>query len=149
MTTLVDDTVVEMLTPEKFELYWPSISKQLDYIPHVWSIWWTKDYIRQMVMQGLWQCWGVGDGMAITVVTFTQIVNFPANKVFQVILAFGEGIDKALPTLVASYEKFASGMGCTMAEVTGRPGWEAKLRAHGFRRQTVILTRTVEQVRMN
>lgn len=143
------DIEVHMLKGEKFESYWPQISHQLDYIPQFWATWWTKDSIREGVLAGRFQCWGVGNVREIKVVTFSQIATYPANKIFQVILAFGEGIDEALPALVATYEKFCFDTGCTIAEVTGRPGWAEKLSRYGFRRQSMVLTRKLPKLEIN
>jgi len=147
--TLPSDVEVHMLVGERFEHYWPQISLQLDFIPQFWATWWTKESIREGVLSGRFQCWGVGDAQQIRVVTFSQIATYPANRIFQVILAFGEGIDEALPALVATYEKFCFDSGCTIAEVTGRPGWSSKLSRYGFRQQSAVLTRKLTQLKVN
>jgi len=138
-----------MLSGDRFEHHWQSIASELDFIPHVWATWWTKESLREGVLNGRFQCWAAGDESRITVVAFSQIADYPANRIFQVFLAFGQGIDEVAPVLEAVWEQFAAKSGCSIGEVTGRPGWGPRLRKLGFRQQSCTFTRSVSNLRIN
>lgn len=149
VTELEVKTTAELLGGARFVHYWPFISSQLDFIPHVWATWYTKETLREGVLSGRYQCWAVGDEKSITVVAFSQIAEFPANRIFQVFLAFGQEIEGVAPILEAVWEKFASDVGCTICEVVGRPGWGPFLRKFGFRQESCTFTRAVKNLRIN
>lgn len=132
-----------------FLQYWPAIAGELRYIPHVWSDWWTLDSIHDAVLQGAWQCWVVGTDETIRGVVMSQIVVYPANRIFQIVLAFGEGLLSYVPHLEGAFEKFASDSHCTLCEVTGRPGWGPHLRRIGFHQGTTTFTKTVRNLQVN
>lgn len=140
---------VELLGEEKFLRFWPSISVQLDTVPHTWDTYWTKETLREFVLSGRFQCWGIGPDQTATIICFTQIVCYPAGNIMKIFLAFGQGIDEAIPVLLATFEKFAIDNGCKLMEIPdGRGGWEPKLRKVGFRRLGVTLGRRVETTRI-
>jgi hypothetical protein len=140
---------VELLTPEKFLHYWPMIEKQLDHVPHLWALWWTKDSIRDSVVAERFQCWGIGDAGTIHGIVFTQVVMYPANLVFQAFLAFGEGLTDAMDEIEATFERYCVIRGATLAEVTGRPGWGPRLRKKGFRQTCgAVFSKKLEPMRM-
>src|SRR5882762_11557156 len=104
--------VIEVLTIEKFDLYWPLIERELKTIPQFWEDHWTLEAIYNLTSSGRWQCWGVGLEDIVEVTVFTQVVDFPASKVFQVILAFGRNIDEYIEELNGMFEGFARNSGC-------------------------------------
>lgn len=141
---------VERLDGPKFSYYWPTISRELDGIAEHWDWWWTKESIYGLTMEGHFQCWGAGTPSELKVVVFSKISHFPANTILQIFLAFGNGFDEVAPGLVGAFERFADEAKCTLVEVSGRPGWERKLRKIGFRRMSSILAMKVpEPQRMN
>ena len=142
---------VERLEGVKFAYYWPAIERQLDFIPQYWSFWWTKDAIYGLTMDGTFQCWGAGTETELKMVMFSQVAHYPANTILQVFLAFGTGIDEVTSGVVETFRRFAVERGCTGVEVTGRPGWETKLKKVGFRRVSSTLAMRLESVveRMN
>lgn len=140
---------VELLSQEKFDLYWPRISKELDTIPHIWSTWWTKDYIREVGMTGQWQVWGIGTEQTITGVIFTQVLTYPARKLFQVVLAFGTGFDEILETIDQVFSNYAKRMDCDLIEIVGRSGWERKLQRLGFKKVTTVVAKRLYPERVN
>ena len=90
--TVVSPFLVELLSNEKFELYWPDIELKLDTVPHIWDCWWTKESIREQTLVGRFQCWTVGDANEVSGVVFSQIIHYPAASILQVFLAFGLGM---------------------------------------------------------
>ena len=139
---------VELLTPEKFVGYWPLIEKQLDFVPQLWALWWTKESLREGVCSGRFQCWGVGSNEVISAVIFSQGAFYPANSVFQAFLAFGDGLIDAIDEIEATFERYCSIRGVSAAEITGRPGWEAILRRKGFARTATVLTKRLKPMRL-
>ena len=146
---VVSPYLVEKLDPERFRHYWPQIEKELDNVPHIWAYWWTKESIVEFVLEGRFQCWTVGTERMVQGVLFSQIAHYPANAIFQVLFAFGEGMSEMLDELDATMSKFAVFNGCAYAEVIGRPGWQPKLRRQGFRYNRTVLMKEFEPIRMN
>lgn len=147
--TVVSPYIVELLSNEKFELYWPDIEQKLDTIPHVWASWWTKESIQELTLNGRFQCWTVGDANEVSGVVFSQIIHYPAASILQVFLAFGLGMVDTIGVIDATLSRFGSANGCQFAEVMGRPGWEPKLREFGFKVPRVTMIKRLEPVRMN
>lgn len=141
--------LVEKLEAEKFLIYWPQIEKELDTVPHIWSNRWTKEAIRDLTLEGRFQCWASGDENTVIGVVFSQIACYPAASVFQVLLAFGVGLPETVDAINATCEKFATFNGCSEMEVIGRDGWEPKLRNVGFKRTSMVWTRKLQPIRMN
>jgi hypothetical protein len=59
---------------------------------------------------------------------YTQVFNYVSTSVFQLMLVFGQGIDRMLPTIEAFFTKIAHDQGCTQFEVIGRRGWKRKFK---------------------
>jgi hypothetical protein len=137
-------TQVELLSVEKFVHYWPMIGRQLDFVPHMWALWWTKESLYEGVCAERFQCWGVGTANTITAVMFSQVALYPANSVLQVILAFGEGLTDAVDEVEAALERYCKVRGVDVCEITGRPGWEPLLRKKGFGRKSVVMSKRLD-----
>lgn len=144
----MSEFVAELLTPEKFSLYWPNIRARLKQVEHTWDKWWTLDYFFNASMERRIQVWTVGPPDKVRLVVFTQILYYPANVVLQAFLAFGGDMEEALPPLGAALEKFSAQNGCTMAHIVGRRGWTKFLEPFGFEEQSVNLFRAVETMRI-
>jgi len=142
-------TKVELLTVEKFCNYWSQIEKQLDFVPHLWALWWTKESIYSGVVSGGIQCWGVGDENVVRAVIFSRVSLFPANTIFQAFLAFGDGLVESIDEVEAVFERYCMMRGCTVAEISGRPGWENVLRRKGFGRTGTVMTKKLELRSLN
>src|SRR5262245_60374989 len=92
---------------EEWNTHWPKISAALDRIPQFWADYWTKESINGAVVQGQWQAWGFGGIGDINIVVLTQIMSFPASRILQMILAFGNDLERLLPLMEATFERFA------------------------------------------
>jgi hypothetical protein len=112
--------------PEEWIVYWPMISKELDTIPQWWAPYWTKEYINTNVLNGGWQAWGFGDIDKVNIIILTQVMMYPANRILQIMLAFGNSLDLCMPLMEATLERFAVETGSKFCEFIGRPGWESK-----------------------
>jgi hypothetical protein len=131
--------------PEEWEVHWPHISESLDRIPQHWSDYWTKESIFEQVMRGEWQAWGFGtEPDLLNVIVLTQLIDYPAGRVLQIVLAFGNHVEECLPVMEAVLERFAIVAGARWCEICGRTGWERKLPR--FRRRGVILRAEVPKI---
>jgi hypothetical protein len=130
------------LRNEEIVYYWPWINEELDRIPQTWSGHWTKDSLYELAMNERFQVWGFGPKKEIRVFVFTQIIHFPANRVLQIFLCFGNSLDEALPIIEATLERFALETSCALVEITGRRGWERKLK--NFHYDYTVMTRVME-----
>lgn len=131
-----------LIEPAQFEIYWPSIAKELNTVPHIWDQYFTLESIRDAVMQERWQVWTLGSKTQVSAVVFTTIIDFPAARVLQLVLAFGVGFRDYINQLTASLEKFALHNDCVRCEISGREGWEKLLPE--FKRAHVVLSRNLE-----
>lgn len=118
--------------------YRENIDVELERIRELWERRWTKPWIHEAVIRGLWQCWFFTKDEHIKVVVYTQVIDYPASRVLWVPLALGNGVDELLPLIEATLERFGQEMGCDECEITGRRGWERKL-SHRFKAQGVLL----------
>jgi hypothetical protein len=144
--------VVQVVRPHEFEAsrlrsedvkyYWPWIDRELDRIPQTWCGHWTKDSLYELTLNERFQLWGFGPPDKIQIFVFTQIVHYPANRILQAFLCFGNSLDDALPIIEATFERFAMETNCALFELSGRKGWERKLK--NFRHDYTVLTRDVE-----
>ncbi len=141
-------TRVEMMTTEQFQHYWPLIEKQLDFVPHLWQLWWTKQSLYDGTMNERFQCWAVSYNNIITAVIFSQVLTYPANTLFQAFLAFGDGLTDALDEIEAVFERYCQIRGIGLAEVCGRQGWGPLLRRKGFGQTSTVFTKKLTTARL-
>lgn len=134
---------ISLLEPPYFEYHWPSIEKELDRVPHIWSDHWTKESIFDAVMCHRMQCWTTGPKTAFTLVVFSQVVTYPAQIILQVGPIFGTGLMEALDLLDATLDRFAQVNGCSLIRSIVRPGFEKLLKDRGVKKSFVVLTRPV------
>jgi hypothetical protein len=133
---------------EQFFGFWPQLSADLDKVPHTWKHW-TKESICSEIAGGLTQIWGIGHPPQATLILFTAIKIHPALKVLSITWALGGLEDDMIPLLEATFMNFAQLNECDEVEVHGRPGWEAKLKPLGFRKDAVVLSRRVPKLNIN
>lgn len=141
-------TRVELMNADQFRHYWPLMEKQLDFVPHLWELWWTKESLYEGVCSERFQCWGVSQNNIIIAVIFSQVAIYPANVVFQAFLAFGDGLIEAVDEIEATFERYCQIREVTVAEICGRPGWESVLRKRGFGRTGTVLTKKLDIARL-
>lgn len=129
--------------------YWPTICVELDRIPQYWNTWWTKEYIYEAACREEMQVWAVGPKEQFQFVLITRIGFYPANRILQSVVGFGNHIELCAPVLWGAMQRFASTQGCTVVEVVGRQGWELMLKDKGFRRTGVIFEASVPSMKVN
>lgn len=145
--TVTDTYTTELIEKDDFERYWPSISSELDRVPHIWQRWYTKEALYQMALSGQFKVWGVGPVHQVRFVVFTQVIQYISGfKVLQGTLAFGNDVERCIPVFTASMEKMANDLGCKEFEIIGRRGWEKLLS--GFKERNVILVRELQHFKV-
>lgn len=134
------------LTVDEFHGFWPQISSMMDKIPHTWTHW-TKEYVQSAVEIGGLTAWCIGPPPDAILVFLTSIHLHPAQKVFCVEWAAGTFKKDMIPLIDATWTEFARIQDCTMVEVRGRIGWEPALKSVGFKREAVVWTRRMVDIR--
>jgi hypothetical protein len=135
-----------LLSPEQAMLYWPEIDKELDTVRHAWEIWWTKEALRQGVLDGWLNVWAIGGRESISLILFTQIVHYPANKMLRVVLIVGNRLEEFFDIAEAALEKYCINTGCLYIEAHGRDGWGK--RVPGIVKHGTMFTRKVTNLRV-
>jgi len=148
MNVLVTPYRVAQFTLEEVREFWPRLERMLDSVPHTWRHW-TKEHIRGSIENNSLQVWGIGPPGKATLILFTTVNAFPALKVLTVVWAAGTFDDAMLPLLEMTLGSFARLNSCDEVEIRGRLGWESKLKTLGFRHETSMWTRRIDNVRMN
>lgn len=121
---------------------WPQVVEQLMCIPHIWTGRWTLDALYTLSINSRFQLWAFGPEEELRVIVFTQIIEYPASRVVQAFLCFGNSLDDALPIIEATLERFCIENECKTFELVGRRAWERKLK--GFTLDCVVLTKAVK-----
>jgi hypothetical protein len=128
MGQVMSESVVSVFGQAEFERYWPMITAELDKVPHIWSPWWTKEFLWGQVVSGNVRLMGAGTQECLEVVAFTQITYYPASKILQCYMMIGQKVDKHLESLASAMEFLARENDCHWIEIIGRKGWSRKLR---------------------
>lgn len=136
------------LTPRGFEAQWPHIARVLDSHPEMWEDYHTKESLYNDVMSGALQAWAFSEDEKIRVILFTRLIDYPAGRILQVMLGFGNSIDRLLPQIEATLENFGRTTGCKLCEVIGRDGWAKKL-SHRFKKRAVVLLAPISEAAVN
>lgn len=144
-----DPFEVQLLTPPEFDDYWLLIAKELDRVPHIWNVWWTKEYLYEGGMSGRFQVWAVGPKTQVRLVLFSQVVFYPANRILQAVCMIGNSFEECAPVLEACLVRWAQLHECTVMEVVGRPGLEKALAPYGLRKSGVVLSKAVPNERIH
>lgn len=134
------------ISPEEYLSYWPYIDRELDCIPEIWSHHWTKESLYEGGMSGRFQVWGFGPPDKVNLIVFTQVAEFPAARILQVFLAFGNSLEDSLELIEATFERFAKEAECQYCEIFGRKGWQKKLPR--FKVEQVIMRCRVSDYRV-
>lgn len=137
-----EQSEVHILDLGNIQTYWPQIVGLLKSLPHTWRIY-TVDSLHNRILAGDIQVWVVGKE-DIRQVVFTQIANYPATRILEIIWGAGTGfIEEAIPALDATLERFAALQECDEIAIIGRRGWVKPLRKLGFSETSVVLSRPV------
>jgi len=145
----MSETVIELLEPDRVQLYWPEIVRQLNECPQVWRKWWTLDALYDAAAAHYIQCWAVGTEDSIHGMAFSRITELPTGSFFQVFLSCGHGLIEKADEIEATWERFADYHNCVMAEINGRPGWERVLKKRGFEKTSTTMSKSLTKAKVN
>lgn len=134
------------LSHEQYAFYWPSIERELDKVPHIWQPFFTKEYLRDIPLHQELIVWEAGIEGAMLIIIMGQFIHTPRGRGLSFRLALGNGLDKVMTQLEATFEHLASVMGCDFVEVRGRRGWLRKLP--GFKEDCVVISKQLGNFRV-
>lgn len=138
------------MPPETVGHYWPELEQRLDEAPELWNRVYTKNDIRERILDQRIQVWAVFNGRIIRLVFFTQRYVAPNGiATLQIFWMYGEGVRQVLELLDAAVDKFAAKLDCQMLEVVGRKGWERVLAPLGAEYQCTVFSRPVRTHKEN
>ena len=134
-----------LLSPEQIDEHWPNIAKLMVECPGYYD-YFTPEWTYSKAKSGDLQIWGMMDD-AIRGIIVTQIMVFPAQKVFESLGAAGVGLVEFLDEMDLVFEFIAADAGCSTIMARCRPGLERLLRKRGVFKQAVWLYRPVGKYR--
>ena len=134
-----------LLSPEQIDEHWPNIAKLMVECPGYYD-YFTPEWTYSKAKSGDLQIWGMMDD-AIRGIIVTQIMVFPAQKVFEILGAAGVGLVEFLDEMDQVFEFIAADAGCSTIMARCRPGLERLLRKRGVFKQAVWLYRPVGKYR--
>ena len=117
---------VFLLSPDQIDFHWANIQELMKSCPGYYDFY-TPDWTYSAAKNGDLQLWGLSDGM-IRGIIVSQILVFPAQKVFEIIGAAGIGMLEFLDEMEKVFEYIAADAGCRTIMARVRPGMERVLR---------------------
>jgi hypothetical protein len=137
------DRKVFLFSEAQIDFYWADVSTLLSQCPGYYDFY-TPEWTYQRAKAGDLQVWGCTDGN-IRAIVLTQILCFPAQKVFEIIGAAGIGLLDFFDELEEVFEFIAADAGCGMMTARVRPGIERMLqrRQKGALRHAVFIYKPV------
>lgn len=143
----------KLLLGDELTAYWPQIWRDMEKVPHIWQLYWTREAIEEEVFLGRAQVWAAGPrlefGLQIRAVVLTRVLTYPKGRFLEGMFMFGNSLEEALPVLHATFQKFAMMQQCQNMLVQGREGWGAALKPLGFERISSTYVSAVPDVRIN
>jgi hypothetical protein len=138
---------VSLMPDETYIRFWPQIEAELDKVPHIlWENRYTREYLRDVPLHRELMVWCSVENRAVMTVIFAQFTQTPRGKGLCFVLAIGQGLDKALLLLEATFERFAQETDCDYVEIYGRRGWLRKL--NGFREDCVVMSKQLRNFKV-
>ena len=136
-TLLVDGGTFPMAWPHAKRLFEKLFSDEWEYQYDIPSL-------HQLIIMQQAQLWMANDEKEFFGAMVTQIVDYPTGiTAVKVLWMAGADIDEIIPKFDV-FEEWALKQGATVLEVTGRPGWEKKMRPLGFEKKYVTLSKVLK-----
>jgi hypothetical protein len=132
---------VFLMSSEQIDDHWGNIQMLMTECPGYYDFY-TPEWTYQQAKSGGIQVWALSDGM-IRGIIMTQILVFPAQKVFEIIGAAGIGLLEFFDEMEKVFEYIAADAGCKTILARCRPGFERLLRKKHVLKQAVLLYRPV------
>jgi hypothetical protein len=117
---------VFLMNQEQIDDHWANIQTLMASCPGYYDFY-TPEWTYQAAKRGDLQLWAISDG-AIRGIIVTQIIVFPAQKVFEIIGAAGIGLLEFFDEMEKVFEFIAADAGCQTIMARCRPGLERLLR---------------------
>src|SRR5215469_8617754 len=132
---------VFLLSPEQIDEHWSNIARLMGECPGYYDFY-TPEWTYAAAKRGDLQLWGLVDD-AIRGIIVTQIMVFPAQKVFEILGAAGIGLVEFFDEIEQVFEYIAADSGCSTIMARARPGIERLLRKKHVLKHAVWLYRPV------
>jgi hypothetical protein len=113
---------VFLMSGQQIDDHWPNIQILMDSCPGYYDLY-TPEWTYQSAKSGDIQMWALSDG-AIRGIIVTQILVFPAQKVFEIVGAAGIGLLDFFDEMEKVFEYIAADAGCKTIMGRCRPGVE-------------------------
>lgn len=113
---------VFLMSSEQIDEHWPNIQRLMAECPGYYDFY-TPEWTYSAAKKQDLQLWALSDG-SIRGIIVTQILVFPAQRVFEVIGAAGVGLLDFFDELDKVFELIASDAGCSTIMLRARPGIE-------------------------
>lgn len=117
---------VFLMSGEQIDEHWANIQLLMRECPGYYDFY-TPEWTYKAAKNGDIQLWALSDG-AIRGIVATQILVFPAQKVFEIIGAAGIGLLHFFDEMEKVFEYIAADAGCHTMMARCRPGFERLLR---------------------
>lgn len=116
---------VFLMNGQQIDDHWPNIQILMEQCPGYYDFY-TPEWTYSRAKSGDLQLWALSDGM-IRGIVVTQILIFPAQKVFEIIGAAGIGLMEFFDQMEKVFEFIAADSGCKTMMARVRPGIERKV----------------------
>src|SRR5215472_11753413 len=136
---------VFLLDQEQIDEHWGNIAKVMAECPGYYD-YYTTEWTYSRAKSGDLQIWGMMDDQ-IRGIVVTQIVVYPAQKVFEILGAAGTGLLEFFDEIEQVFEFIAADAGCSTIMARCRPGLERALRKKFVLKHAVWLYRPVGKYR--
>jgi hypothetical protein len=136
---------VFLMNSEQIDTHWLNIQKLMESCPGYYDFY-TPEWTYEAAKKGDIQLWAISDG-SIRGIIVTQILVFPAQKVFEIIGAAGIALLDFFDEMEKVFEYIAADAGCKTIMARCRPGMERLLKKKHVLKYAVWLYRPVEPIR--
>lgn len=137
-------THIAVLTGEQVEHYWQEFEQLLDAEPELWQRAFTKQGLKQQLLDGGVHLWAVANAREeVDIFFLSRVYRTEVEKIFQIFWMMGHDLSQALPAIEVLLDDVAGRQGCTFFEVVGRKGFERVLGKIGFRFEAATFFRPV------
>jgi hypothetical protein len=128
---------------------WPELRKVLLQHSHLWDTEHTIESLYGHFRDGSIQLWVIGQEEGAYMYFVTTITEYPAGKVFEIVLGVGSNLFDFLVPSIEYLKHYAAVLGCTGFEILGRPGWMRPLKKLGFDVRSVRMRTSVKLERIH
>lgn len=116
---------VFLMSNEQIDEHWHNIQILMGNCPGYYEFY-TPDWTYEQAKNGNIQLWALSDG-CIRGIVVTQILVYPAQKVFEIIGAAGIGLLQFFDEMVSTFDLIGADAGCQTMTARVRPGLERLL----------------------